>query len=792
MLLLTMIADGVSTDTAWSIFYHFFLDETSHNILVAQCRTLIQSSSDIKTWKDSKYGSFLRFCTEQSLAAIRRHWGLYAESQDFTESDRKALRASFHSGMQGVREYHKGETITTLRAAGPLYMSIHLKSFEAFTSFWTTGVTPSKSSQGISTPYVNPTFVYSLTGRKFNVHYGTNLITAFYLAPGLALDKNGKPPATVTPEDLVDSAKIQFAAGCASFKARLSSGSAANIIIRFFVGEALNFCHALHVCKEQKTTETGIYSHPWGGSPVALDVEDYSGSSATPAPLQFNVIDTSNLADHTGLLNLLVVIVPLLERKPWSIIHTNALLRSDPPPPAKSGLSELACADIPTLSMLLGIAPSLHLWHFTSHSNKHEVMTADPRTGQLPEILSWRFVSAFVPNTNSKPQDTDVGNFKLVCDAETLAKFFFSMYLRMFATENPVLYFKNASPVAHFKKQNIIHYIRESFVALLALAKGNVKVDWPRTMDHLVDLIGDDQSLLMGLNSYQDLMCQLYLRGVHTLDVLTPAYVETVRKPQDRFHGWKDVPPVVCVVLKVPRQQLKCLEDMDADEIMTPILQCEIYGPSFHNIYSSIHLTFGETLVSVVDGEPQVTVKEDPKGWSGSSSLIVTFYLPSWTLCNAPTATKVGLHIRSTPLSVRLKSQLGMRLAIFSAPLTDTTHIQVVRHRPGNAQEVERLRQTPGYNALTASENVREITMKFNPSGDKATNLIVRKEITDADAASSLASGSKVVTKPLTDSSVLVIFGDHKYRLRYPFPVQMKRLQMRIARKSSFIEVNQL
>jgi hypothetical protein len=99
-----MIADGVSTDAAWSVFYHFFLDKASHNILIAQCRTLIQSSSDMQTWRDSKYGSFLQFCTEHSLAEISRHWGLYAESQDFTESERKALRASFHSGMQKVRE----------------------------------------------------------------------------------------------------------------------------------------------------------------------------------------------------------------------------------------------------------------------------------------------------------------------------------------------------------------------------------------------------------------------------------------------------------------------------------------------------------------------------------------------------------------------------------------------------------------------------------------------------------------------------------------------------------------
>jgi hypothetical protein len=45
VLLLTMIVDGVATDAAWLIFYHFFLEEASHIILMAQCRDHIQTSS---------------------------------------------------------------------------------------------------------------------------------------------------------------------------------------------------------------------------------------------------------------------------------------------------------------------------------------------------------------------------------------------------------------------------------------------------------------------------------------------------------------------------------------------------------------------------------------------------------------------------------------------------------------------------------------------------------------------------------------------------------------------------
>lgn len=273
----------------------------------------------------------------------------------------------------------------------------------------------------------------------------------------------------------------------------------------------------------------------------------------------------------------------------------------------------------------------------------------------------------------------------------------------------------------------------------------------------------------------------MYARNVHTLITFSSAFMKMVRTPKDRFNGWKDIPAVVCVVLKVPRHQLKYLEDMDANKIGTPMLQCEKYSDDpnvkFHNVHSSIHLTFGDILISVVDGESQVTVKEDPEGWSGSSPLIVTFYLASQTLTIAPTATHVGLHIHSTPATCHLTARLGMYLTIFSTSLADTTHVQVVRHRPNNAQEIKLRRNTPGYSRPTASDESE--SYKSDPS----------KGYRGPSAASHLASGSQVSTTPMTDTSVLVTFSDYALWFNYPFPIQMKCLQTRIARKSSYIEV---
>ncbi|KAF9476995.1 hypothetical protein BDN70DRAFT_862417 [Pholiota conissans] len=791
ILLLTMIVDGVNSETAWSIFYHLFLDEPSFNILIAQCRTLLQSSSDMTTWKNSKYGSFIRFCTDHTLSEIRRHWGLYAESKDLTEAEHKAWKASFLAEMKAVRDA-RGATVTTLRSAGPLFISIfNISGQKSYTLFWTSGITKSKSSKVVNIPYVNPTFSYSLAGKMFNVHYGTDPIAAFFLAPALAKKANG-----VTIEDLTESAKSQFSSWCSSFKTRLEDPANANVVVRFFVGEVLAFCQTLHICKEKKTTEGRIYAHPWGGAPIVLDEGDYGNSATTTskAPLLFNIIDTSNLADHVGLVNLLVVTVPLLERKPWSSLYTNTLLRPDSKGPPESGLSTNAFADIPSLSILVGIAPSPHLWHFTTHSNKHEILSAtgpSQNPGQLHESISWHFISSFAPNTAPGPQDTELGRFVLLCDAKMLAKFFFSVYLKMFSEENQIANFANAKAgnTASFTKQNVIHYIRASFVAFLAFVKGSVRVDWVQAMDHLVDLLGAERTFLMGLNNYQDVMCHLYMRNVHTLDVLTSAHVETVRTTRDRFRGWKSVPPVVCIVLKIPRQKLKSLEDIDPDKIMTPVLQGEVLSSSFHNIFSSVQLTFGDTSVSDVDGEPQVTIKEDAKGWNGRSSLIATFYLPSWILTIAPTSTQVGLHIRSTPTSMQLMPILGMRMAIFSTPLTDTAHVHVVRHRPGNVRELEYLRTTPAYSPPTASETTRDVMVKFDPSGERVTHLIVRKDITDPVAAGVLASGIEVSVTPVTDSALLIAFGGNSYRFVYPFAIQIKRLQTRIARKSSYIEI---
>ena len=104
-----------------------------------------------------------------------------------------------------------------------------------------------------------------------------------------------------------------------------------------------------------------------------------------------------------------------------------------------------------------------------------------------------------------------------------------------------------------------------------------------------------------------------------------------------------------------------------------------------------------------------------------------------------------------------------MRLAIFSTSLTDTEHVQVVCHRPGNGEEAVFFRSQPKI-LPPDSASTGKVNMILDKARTKVTNLVIRDDINDAQEVKSLASDA--VVKDLRDREV------------------------RIARKSSYIEVS--
>lgn len=219
------------------------------------------------------------------LCQVRRHWALYIESAILPEEEKQAIRASVESGMKYVRDQFQDNAILTrIRSAGPPFMCFAKKAMKSHTAYWSTGTTKFDSFPVATLPRFNPTFLYSVSGKKFAVHCGTESLIAFHLAPALIQIKDVES-LTSNMKNAMRIAMDQFTLWCSAFRRRIYADSAIDLKIGFHVGESLEFCQALLLCQRSKVTKSGIYTSQWGGSQIVLDENDWSGYS-TLAPLQ--------------------------------------------------------------------------------------------------------------------------------------------------------------------------------------------------------------------------------------------------------------------------------------------------------------------------------------------------------------------------------------------------------------------------------------------------------------------------------------------------------------------------
>lgn len=279
--------------------------------------------------------------------------------------------------------------------------------------------------------HVNPTFAYSLGGQEFNVDITTHAPATFHLAPVLAQNQRSAHP--ISAEDLVDAIPTQFSDWCKSFHLRVNAVGP-SITIRFFAGECFLFCKALRKFHTTKVTNTGIYARPWGLSQIDFTT-DPSDLESSPAPTIFNIIDTSNLADFLGLLNILLVTVPLLQPRPWSVLHTNTVHHR-----SLTTLSDKLFSDIPTLSLFLRVAPVSYLSDFSTRSPNDAIWS-----------LSWKYPSSVIANKSTPYPELDQDTRVLVCDELQLGKFFLCLHANVCRREyRPCHESGNAPTTGHY------------------------------------------------------------------------------------------------------------------------------------------------------------------------------------------------------------------------------------------------------------------------------------------------------------------------------------------------------
>jgi hypothetical protein len=358
----------------WNIYYHFMIDDASLALLTVQCSRLVEVSSDITTWNASAYSAIIRVCNSYTLSELHRLWSSYKDMQEWTETRRNAFKTDFVDTMHKIGT-KTGQVTTGMRNAGPFFALAAKDVADIHANTWKTGTVALKSRDIRQATNVNPTFAHASRLEGFVAHYGTSPVTAYPIAHAYVNTSTTGKASTVKTDNIVSKMQSDFRTWCEAF--RNSVKVVKNVTVRIVVGDVLSICRTL-----QRLSGTGAINSvslpvkAWNASPLTFDDDSYvpgQRNEGASAPILFDIVDTSNLSDHIGLLNILLVTAPLLKRTPYATLNTETLLARGQDP--TRSFADRLCGDISTMSLLLDLLPVNFISGFSTHSNVHELIS---------------------------------------------------------------------------------------------------------------------------------------------------------------------------------------------------------------------------------------------------------------------------------------------------------------------------------------------------------------------------------------------------------------------------------
>ncbi|KAH7304622.1 hypothetical protein B0J17DRAFT_736480, partial [Rhizoctonia solani] len=336
-----------TSSRVWDIFYHFKIGDQVLGLITRQTQTLYEYSQDTEAWRKYPCSSYLKMVDIRTLDELRSYWNKYAtferlalEQKDkfFEQQARMSARMATRLGGATVQ----GPSCS----AGMLWPEALAPVTDLFRKYWQTGTTFTLARDIQNAKNLNSAFVYSMSGEEFLPNDGT-FPQRLHLISAVAPLKSDPTGSTPTQGSAIDISKQQLKVWCESFCERRKTQ---NLTIRFFAGDAITFCCALDSLRVTGESTTDIFVANYRAAQIHFDQDNTT-------PTSFDVIDTSNLTDHVGLLNLLIVAHPLLKETPasQSVLYTESLLPFGKDP--TKSFPERIYTDIPTWRCCLGLFP---------------------------------------------------------------------------------------------------------------------------------------------------------------------------------------------------------------------------------------------------------------------------------------------------------------------------------------------------------------------------------------------------------------------------------------------------
>ncbi|KAI1139177.1 hypothetical protein F5Y05DRAFT_412278 [Hypoxylon sp. FL0543] len=793
VLLFTLLIDGISADNAWDVYFNLRINEDLKTLIKDQAQKLVSLSSSIGQWSEGRYGSVLRFCDSITLQQVRQIWAKYASPQKggpaFDEDLGRARK--LERTLDGLPEGHSKLILTGLRSTAPLSLAPKLAStqevIEAREVFWKRG-NFSRRPEAIP----NPIFSETLSPNTY-IHYGTDPILGFHLATAMANLAPASPLRPIKEDDdetlnVIRAAKTQFYKWVAAFQEIPEN----RISLRFTVSDALSFCHGLQAVSASVNLPVNLYRRQLDTTSVEFDPTAYT--EVDSAPTRFDVIDTSNLADHLGTLNLLVAATPLLKTLASSTLWVETLLKSEKT--RKQQFDALLRGHGPTLSLLLGLSPVDFWTNATSVSCVDELvmnaMYSSSQRQQAHSRLAFKLDRYF---SQLK------GSAILSVEPHALAKAAFQVYTQLFDNEDPtsLLTASREEAEENIRRHGYPLFHRGSFATLMRHVQTNTSTNWPSFWEQLLQMVDqDDQNQTTLRKLYrQDLGAQLHLHGLYTEPWLRAGVKSN--PSLGGFNAWRNIPEVVCITVAVPRKQIDNLYSTDLSKLNAPTLEGVLRSSNpfgWQNMFGNVHCAFGqvETKGNREAEDFSITVRQDPLGWQGESSLIASFHVPSGALQVEPRDAKVGLSIQNTAMNITTFRHMQPTMTVYMTTLSDTSNVFVTKYEPGMSgypfTSIQTDREAGGSGVQTDAPTTTQIIANFEDN--KIKSLCGHVDFSTSQRGKKLlADRASIELRQSSPFSIDIVFGKKLLvcPVSFPTPVLQETAKTRIARTSCYIEV---
>ncbi|KAH6634745.1 hypothetical protein B0J18DRAFT_486920 [Chaetomium sp. MPI-SDFR-AT-0129] len=831
LLLNTHSSNRELNNTLWSIYYSPLLPGPAHaqshilGLIQTQAQNLLSHSTSLTTWNSpaNPYSRVIQFTTQATLASVATVWKFYTAAVE-DEDNQTQLKSRFRDA--GALGKEVGVELTSMlgvvRASTPAAVegAAVRDGGRLGRLFWECGHLDLDSAVDLGSlegNKANPMF--GSPDETVRVHYGLGPLQGFHLGgaylPVLPVDG----PSTGTGEGegekkgdrlekLVDTAKKEFGMWCDAFRAVVAAG---RVKLRFFAGDALLFAHTLqHQAVTGSSRSAGWYRMRHGGfKPLVLEEGQYGREG--DAPVMFNVIDTSNLVDHLGAWNLLAAASPLLsEESAGATLYTETQTR---PPNSAEHLEDVLGSDPGTVSLLLGLVPVEYVTNTSpwpvgdeqalelriSGGNANDPNEETKNQAPLHTRISWKRPLAQSGRPGLEP---------LHIDPEELAVVLCRVYNQLYPAENVLALLANMS-LSKVQGASLPTYTRAGFAAVLKVIRGRVATDWDQAMGLFLELV-ERKGSMMNTHYLQELYLYMHLLRVHSVETFSDfagfraEVMATSRGDNDnenwkRFLAWQNMPPSMVLTLKVPRSALSPLTQPDAKSIGIIPVHGVVRAPlnqsldGWENFFPAVQLTFGTLSTS---GTPfsnafRVSIREDPTGWQGTSPLLVSFRVPSWSLFIDPDSPPLaGFAIQSTPVtsSPTLIRQLGVELSVFRAAVTDFDAVCITPDLPNQTGGVV----IPGFaprSLVSASSSTSDPRFKLTITAHagpqlRLSGLSARLDILTPALKAALLNGTDISVTVTDPCRVAVAIGSAApMDVRFPFAVD-EGITVRVARSS--------